>query len=226
MDIVQAQNWLMNLSERKKQIAMSVASVIAGIAILIAYSQSGPNALKYAEAEEIYAKWVAAPGDDVLYQSMQEAIRNVPALQKKYEAAIAQKLINTDKLSEGLVMANRSLTRVKEEVPFHATYAMTSLLIEQGNYQEALENAVALKEQMGNSFQAEQKGGSLLYVHNLLRIACLQQQLKNRPGEKAAWEELEALLSTKSRPAQMLLGSFSEKQINLSQYIAERKKTL
>lgn len=226
MDLAQAQNWLLNLSERKKQIAMSVASVIAGIAILIAYFQSGPNALKYAEAEEIYAKWYAAPEDDGLYESMQSAIRNVPALQKKYEAAIAQKLINTDKLTEALVMANRSLTRVKEEVPLHATYAMTSLLIEQGSYQEALEKAVALKEQMGHSYQSGQKGGSLLYVHNLLRIACLQQQLKNRPGEKAAWEELEALLSTKSRPAQMLEGSFSEKQINLSQYIAERKKTL
>lgn len=226
MDLAQAQIWLLNLSERKKQIAMSAVSVIAGLAILIVYFQSGPNALKYAEAEEIFAKWVAAPDNDGLYQSMQSAIRNVPALQKKYEAVIAQKLINTDKLSEALVIANRSLMRVKEEVPFHATYAMTSLLIEQGNYQEALEKAVALKEKMGSSFITEQKGGSLLYIHNLLRIACLQQQLKNRPGEKAAWEELEHLLSTKSRPAQMLQGSFSEKQINLSQYIAERKKTL
>lgn len=226
MNIAQAQNWLLNLSERKKQIAVSVISVIAGAAILIAYFQSGPNALKYAEAEGVFAEWFASPEDDALYKSMQEAIRNVPALQKKYEAAIAQKLINTDKLNEALVMANRSLFRVKEEAPFHATYAMTSLLIEQGGFQEALENAVALKEQMGDSFLTEQKGGSLLYVHNLLRIACLQQELKNRHGERAAWEELEAILLTKSRPVQMLQGSFSEKQVNLSQYIAERKKAL
>lgn len=226
MDIAQVQNWLINLSERKKQIAGSVASVIAGVAILIAYFQTGPNAIKYAEAEEAFAKWFAAPSDEALYQNVKEAFRNVPALQKKYEAAMAQKLINTDKLHDALVMANRSLKRVKEEVPFHTTYATTSLLIEQGHYQQALEQAVALKEQMGNAFASEQKGGALLYIHNLLRIACLQQELKNRPGEKAAWEELETLLSTKSRTAQMLLGSFSDKNINLFQYIAERKKNI
>ena len=157
---------------------------------------------------------------------MRETIRRVPALQSKYEAAIAQKLLNTDKINEALVMANRALNRVQEEVPFHATYAKTSLLIEQGSFQQALENAVALKEQMGSSFLTEPKGGSLLYVHNLLRIACLQQELKNRPGERSAWEELSCFLQTETRLAQTLLESFSEKQVNLNQYIAERKKLL
>ncbi|MBU6383943.1 MAG: hypothetical protein KGR16_06485 [Verrucomicrobia bacterium] len=226
MDLAQAQNWFINLSERKKQIAVSIASVIAGVVILIAYFQAGPNALKYAEAEDTFSKWIVAPPDEALYQNMLDAMRHVPALHKKYESAIAQKLINTDKLDEAIVMANRSLVRVKEEVPFHATYAMTSLLIEQGKYQEALEKAVALKEQMGSAYFTQQKGGALLYVHNLLRIACLQQQLHNRPGEKAAWEELSALLATKSRSVQRLLGNFSDKQINLSQYIAERIKNL
>lgn len=157
---------------------------------------------------------------------MQEAIRTVPALKEKYEAAIAQKLINTNKLDEALVMANRSLSRVKAEVPFHATYAETTLLIEQGHFQEALEKAVALKEAMGNSFIEEHKGGSILFAHNLLRIACLQQELKNRPGEKAAWEELEALLKKENKTVQIFLQSFSDKQVSLPAYIAERKKSL
>ena len=219
-------DWIQNLSERKKQVAIGSASVIAGLAILIGYFQSGPNALNYAAAEAAFAQWHASPRDDQLYRSMQGAIRSVPALQQKYEASIAQKLLNTDKINEALVMANRSLSRVKEDAPFHAIYAHTSLLIEQGGFQQALENAVALKEQMGVSFLTEQKGGSLLYVHNLLRIACLQQQLKNRPGEKAAWEELERFLKTDTRLAHTLLGSFSEKEVNLNQYITERKKTL
>jgi hypothetical protein len=219
-------DWIQNISERKKQIAIGSASVIAGVALLIGYFQSGPNALTYAAAEAAFSSWDASPHDDQLYQSMQEAIRTVPALQKKYEASIAQKLLNTDKINEALVMANRSLNRVKEDAPFHTTYAQTSLLIEQGSFQEALENAVALKEQMGNSYLTEQKGGSLLYAHNLLRIACLQQQLKNRPGEKAAWEELEGFLRSGTSHARTLLGSFSDKQVNLSQYITERKKTL
>lgn len=226
MDFSTAQNWFLSIPERKKQICTSILSVIAGAAILIGYLQSGPDALKFAEAEEVFEKWSRSPADENLYLSMREAIRNVPALEQKYEATIAQTLINTNKLDEALVMANRSLCRVKNEVPFHATYAETSLLIEKGNFQEALEKAVALKETMGNSFLRENKGGSLLYVHNLLRIACLQQELKNRPGEKAAWEELETFLQTESKAAKMLIGNFSEKDINLKQYIAERKKNL
>ncbi len=226
MDLSDAALWLQNLSERKKQIAISSASCIAGVALLIGYFQSGPNALNYAAAEGAFAEWEASPHDERLYQSMKTAISSIPELQKKYEASIAQKLLDTDRINEALVMANRSLTRVKEEAPFHAIYAETSLLIEQGGFQEALENAVALKEQMGSSFLTEEKGGSLLYVYNLLRIACLQQELKNRPGEKAAWEELESFLQTGNRLAHILLDNFSEKQVNLSQYIAERKKAL
>ncbi len=220
------ENWLLNFSERKKQIAISAASVIAGVAILIGYFQMGPNALSYAEAETAFTKWSATPNDDALYASLKSAIRNVPALQKKYEATIAQKLIDMDKLDEAIAMADRSLSRVKNEVPYHAAFAGTSLLIERGSFQEALEKSVALKEQMGTSFLTEYKGGSLLYAHNLLRIACLQQELNNKPGEKAAWEELELFLQTKAKSAQILLGSFSEKQIDLTQYSAERKKAL
>ena len=218
--------FIQNLSERKKQFAIGSASVLAGAAILIGYFQSGPNALSYAKAEKAFSAWEASPLDDALYQSMKEAMKGVPALEKKYEATIAQTLLNMDKIDEAAAMAGRSLDRLKDEAPFHAIYAKTSLLIEQGSFQQALESAVALKEQMGPSYFSENKGGAALYAYNLLRIACLQQELKNCPGEKAAWEELETLLQTKTPTASALLVNFSEKQLDLIQYIAERKKIL
>lgn len=217
---------LQNLPEKTKQIALGSVSVIAGIAILIGYFHSGPSALSYAKAERAIAQWHASPSDEALYTSMIRAIRDVPALEEKYEASIAQKLFDIEKVEEGLVFANRALSRVKGEAPLHATFAKTSLLIESGKFQEALEQAVALKEQMGPSYLSEIKGGSLLYAHNLLRIACLQQELKNRPGEKAAWEELETLLSSQSVLAERLSLPFADKDVSLSQYIAERKKGL
>ncbi len=221
-----ASSIIQNLSEQKKQIIIGTAAVIAGVAILITYFQSGPNALTYAKAEAAFAEWEAAPQDEGLYRNMVEALASAPSLQKKYEATIAQRLLNTDKINEALIMANRSLVRVKDEVPFHATYAQTSLLIEQGSFQKALENAVALKELMGAPYLSDHKGGSLLYAHNLLRIACLHKELKNRPGERAAWEELEAFLQKKSPVSQLILTSFSEREVDLTQYISERKKSL
>ncbi|PIS03301.1 MAG: hypothetical protein COT85_01065 [Chlamydiae bacterium CG10_big_fil_rev_8_21_14_0_10_42_34] len=226
MEMSDISTYLLNFTESKKRIAIGTSSVIGGLALLIGYFQSGPSAMSYAETEAAFSKWEASPQDDTLYQGMLEALRMTPEALGKYDAAIAQKLLNTDKLSDALVMANRSLSRVKDDIPFHATYAATSLLIEQGSYQQALQDAVALKESMGNSYSSEFKGGSLLYAHNLLRIACLQQELNNRPGEKAAWEELEVLIDSKTPLSELILSSFSEKQINLSQYIADRKKAL
>ncbi|HSX25498.1 MAG TPA: hypothetical protein VLE89_00650 [Chlamydiales bacterium] len=224
--------FLQTLFLHRKEILTGTASIIGGFILLIAYFQSGPKANTYALAEIAYAEWEAAPQDESLYQKMKKAIHQVPALEKKYEAGMAQKLLDVEKTDEALKLAHSSLDRVKEETPFHAAYARNSLLIEQGEYQDALEKAVQLKEQMNHSFDLSRlsgdrlMGGSLLYIHNLLRIACLQQQLQNRPGEKAAWEELEKFLVAKTPLTDLVMGSFSEKQIDLTNYIAERKKHL
>lgn len=209
--------FLKNFTGRKKELVTGSLSVLAGITILIAYFQSGPSADSYAAAQAAFSQWEASPQDETLYNQMKAAIHKVPALEKKYEAVIAQKLLNTARIDEGLELAHRSLSRVKDEAPFHSLYAQTSLLIEQGSYQQALQEAVSLKEKLSPA--------SLLFAHNLLRIACLQHELKNRPGEKAAWEELETFLEN-SPFADLLLANFSSKQVDLHQYIVARKQQL
>ena len=209
----------------------SAAACIAGIAVLIVFFQSGPKPEAYAAAEEAVSKWDASR-DETTYLEMKKALRKVPALEKKYEATIAQKLFEGEKLSEALSMALSSIKRIEGDAPFHASYGETTILIEQGSYQDALEKSVGLKEVMNRdrdwaAITGEQLvGGSLLYAHNLLRIACLQQELKNKPGEKAAWEELEVFLKTKDTLSHLVFGNFREKGLDLSSYISERKKQL
>jgi hypothetical protein len=106
-------------------------------------------------------------------------------------------------------------------------------LIEQGSFQDALEKAVALKETMQQNLNLQEEqighppaGGVFLYVHNLLRIACLQKELKNKPGEKAAWDELERFLATKESLSQVVFSNFRDKGLDLSHYILERRKQL
>lgn len=224
--------FVQNLFLRKKEMATASLAFIAGVAFLIVHFQSGPSAVSFARAEEIFAKWEASPDDEALYADLREACRKIPALRAKYEASIAQRLLDVKKIDEALEMASRSLERVKDETPFHVAFAQTSLLIARGAYQEALQNSVALKEEIGTVLDLKDLngerliGGSVLYAHNLVRIACLQQELKNRPGEKAAWEELEHFLGAGTPVAHLILKSFSEKQLDLTQYIAERKKYL
>jgi len=222
---------LQNLTLKKKEWLTSGAAFVAGVVVLVIYFQSGPKAPAYAQAEKAFTKWETSPQDETLFLEMKKALKKTPSLNEKYEAPIAQALLNGEKIKEALVLARTPLESLREEAPFHALYAETSLLIEQGIYQEALEKAVSLKERMNQDcnldrLAAELVGGSLLYAHNLLRIAFLQKELKNKPGEKAAWEEVEAFLGREGPVAEMIFGTFQEKGATLSAYIAERKKQL
>ncbi|MES2272916.1 MAG: hypothetical protein V4487_01845 [Chlamydiota bacterium] len=225
-------SFLQTLILKKREILIGGSALIAGIAILIVYFQQGPNAATYAAAEGAFAKWESRPQDETLYTEMKSAFAKVPSLEKKYEGAIAQKLLDLDKKVEGLKKAQASLTRVGQSAPFHGAYAETTLLIEQGTYQKALERAVKLKEEMIRSLDLARLsgdllvGGSLLYAHNLLRIAILHQELENPPGEKCAWEEFENFLNSAPAVSDLVRASFSEKDLSLKEYIAERKKQL
>jgi hypothetical protein len=232
IEIVETSSFLQNLILKKKEILIGGSAFIAGVAILIVYFQQGPDATTYAAAESAFIKWDSKPQDEELYKEMKSAFAKVPALEKKYEGTIAQKLLNLDKKVDGLKKAHSSLDRVGSVVPFHGSYAETTLLIEQGSYQEALERAVRLKEEMIRSLDLNRLsgdllvGGSLLYAHNLLRIAILHQELMNQPGEKCAWEEFENFLNSAPSVSDLVGASFSEKELSLKEYIAERKKHL
>lgn len=217
---------LEKLPEYKKQIVIGSLSVIAGMALIIGYFQIGPDALVYAEAESAYSKWERSHFDENLYESMLEAVRKAPEIEKKYAPTIAQSLVFSGKIADALVLANGSLKKVKADVPYHADYAETSLLIEQRMFQQALEKAVALKVGMGDAGLEKAKGGSFLYLHNLLRIACLQQELKNLHGEIAAWEEFEDFLAQNPKLSSVLMSHFSEAEVTLTEYIANRKQII
>lgn len=205
---------------RKKEILMSLLAVVTFAVACITYAASGPTPASYMAAEEAYSAWLAEPKDTTRYKAMEKAFKKVPALKKKYESAIAQKLLVIGRTEEALKMARGVLARAKGHAPLHATFAEGSLLIEQGKYQQALEQAVALKEQM------QDHKPFILYAEVLIRIANLHQQMNNHPGEKVAWEELQAHLKTDPAGADSILGSFSEKQIDLTHYVLERQKIL
>ncbi len=213
----------------------SGAAVLAGLIVLGVSLQSEPKAPAFAEAEAVFAKWAkSSSADTSLFDEMTAALRKVPPLQVKYESVIAQKLIEGGNSSAALEIGYRAIERSRSETPYHAFFAETTLLIEQECFQNALEHAASLKAQMDkecnvSAFSQEPLvGGSLLYAHNLLRLACLQQELSNSPGELAAWEELEAFLSKAqgTKLSQLFLSCFQEKQVSLPDYIAERKSRL
>lgn len=209
---------------RKKEILIGMGATLLLALGLISYFASGPSVSDYLAAETAYSEWLSSPKDEARYGAMQQAFRKAPALKKKYESAIAQKLLVIGRTEEGLEMAEkilkRSLKKTTDHSPLHTAFALGSLWIEQGHYQKALEQAVALKEQM-----ADQQP-FILYSEVLIRIASLQQQLHNLPGERAALEELQAHLEKDPEAADLILGAFSESQVDLKHYLADRQKNI
>lgn len=216
--------------QQRRWVGAGVAC-IAGLTVLVGFFQSTPGPEAYVRAEEAVAKW-QANGDEISYLAMKKALKKVPNLERKYNTVIAQSLFHRDRLNDALTLAHASIQHIEEEAPFHAAYGKTTLLIEQGSFQDALERSVGLKENMLQQCDLQQQvghhpaGGVFLYVHNLLRIACLQKELNNKPGEKAAWDELERFLGSKEDLSQLVYHQFQDNGLDLSNYINDRRKQL
>lgn len=218
------EKYLMFVMQNRRLLNAGIAC-FSGIVLLIVYFQTAPGPEKYAAAEESVAKWQEM-GDDVSYVEMRKALKKVPLLEKKYASVIAQKLFQKNQLADALALAQKSIQQIEDDAPFHAAYGSSTLLIEQGAFQDALEQSVQLKEKMLSQIGPSLDVGDILYAHNLLRIACLQKELKNKPGEKAAWDELEKFLETKQKISDLVFANFREQGLDLSHYIAQRKKEL
>lgn len=226
--------WFNRFSFLDRRWLSASAAVFFGIVILIVYSQSGSSASSFMRAEKVFAEWESMPQDEALFRAMSQALEQVPELRDKYQAVIAQQLIAVGKGAQAFPLAYGVLETAREETPLHADYAETSLLIEQGECQRALERAVGLRERIAKECDVEKfcqdvlVGGAFLYAHNLLRIAFLQQELQNAPGETAAWHDLEAFLERgRSSPvSELILNSFREEGVDLAHYMADRKRQL
>ena len=140
---------IQNLTEQKKQIIIGSAlghcghsHTLSGISSRVQMPRIMPWQRPQLRNGKLLLKMI------ISIKACWMPLRTVPSLEKKYEASIAQKLLDTQTRSS-LNLGQPLSQPVKEDVPFHTNFALTSLLIEQGSFQRALENAVALKEQMG-----------------------------------------------------------------------------
>ena len=208
----------------QKECLIGGACFLAVGALTIGIFSKGSSYLDFKKTEEAFLKWEAAPGDLKLFDELSTALKKTGSLGQRYQGAIAQKLIEANQFEKALPYAARSIAFLEKEFPLYASFSETTVLIEKGAYQEALERSIRLKEQI-------EKEDGVLYAHNLLRIAILQRELQNGPGETSAWRDFEDFLGWSGGPAEnelsvAMLQSYRDKEVGLIQYIAERKAIL
>jgi hypothetical protein len=134
-----------------------------------------------------------------------------------------------------------STTNPLQDFPFYKEYSSISLLIAQDKLQEAAGQSLGLHQKMHNKQKdSKEVFGLVLYSYNLLRIAFLHEKLQNPSIELDAWKDLEDVLYSKDKILEStyttvndrnalnnsLSKVFAKKDINLKDYIQNRKQAL
>ncbi|HEY4254878.1 MAG TPA: hypothetical protein VGM34_00845 [Chlamydiales bacterium] len=214
----------------KKVILYSFVCLIVP-ALFIGYWTSGSSDKQIQLAKEAFDLWKHSPSDLALEKKMRKALNNTPHLKKALQAEIVQTLLSNGSSEAVEIMGAHCLRQLEKEAPLHAHFAQTSFLIEKRQYQNALEQAVSLKEKIESAKETDRR--AILYTYNLLRIAFLQKQLANQSGELAAWEEIKSLLEgtgSRSEATQLLEANFQKrsgkKSFSLSDFISQRERLL
>jgi len=166
--------------------------------------------------EELFSAWKKDPSDKALFHSLQKRAQSIEG-PHPIHPQMAQVLLATGQCSEAEKIAKGSLEQLRKIAPEYAAFAEISFSISRHHYQEALERSVSLKEALKDK-------SSVLYGKNLIRIAFLQQQLDNRSGETAAWDELQEMIC-KNQEVSILQG-LGTQNVDFQAYLAERKKVL
>ncbi len=238
------------LTDNGKVLLYILAGLILFLILIFRFALSKDVASEadFIHAEKEY-RLFSAPvkeGEDLTLQT--SALKNLnkiltahPELHPKYDGPIAEILLIRGESALAMDYAKPAIDRTKSEnEPFYTGYAQTTLKIANGNYGQALKDAMAMKEQMikeGEELKETPEKlpfSTLLYSLNLLRIGMLQQQLALRTDELKTWQEWKDLLK-KSRegslPAYLngpLFMSFdnllSEGNTSFTDYIEAREK--
>lgn len=150
-----------------------------------------------ADRDYLEAKIAYSHGRD-----MSKLLKKHPELGGRYGAFLDQK-----KIAQGEKVASRM-----KDGSFYAQFAKTTETILDERFEEALKEALELKENLS----VTDDYGKVLSAYNLLRIASLYQELGQIENEKKTWIEL------KDANLTPLLSHIRDQEISLLDYISKR----
>ena len=160
-----------------------------------------------------------------LFSQLETILKRHPELHAKYDGQLVQTLIIGQDIEKAHSFAQSIFQRTEQaHLDFYQQYAETSLLINEGKYQEAVLRTQQLQEKL-NHQQINVSFGETLYLFNLIRLAMLYQQLNQPEEEWQAWETLQSY-TISGEALRSFYHLFNEGQLSLQRYIDERKRVL
>jgi hypothetical protein len=234
------------ISEHSKTILLSFVTLILLSFCLfqLAGKLSTGKKSDYLEVQNAFGAWVSQETQDhKLLKNLEKPLSRHPELQAKFGTQIAQRLLSLGDVHKADVYAKAALVRSQDLTsPYYSRFSRNTLIISQGKYLDALEEAKRLKSDLekDDAFWERQdkfvRSGTVLYAYNLVRIASLERQLGSKEGELKAWDELVQNAGWKDSPTNLktydpdayalLAQNFTQGDISLLDFIEQRKREL
>lgn len=199
---------------------------------------------EFVSAKNAYLQWESGKElESSHFETLKGLIRKHPELAAPYESLIIQKVIALGKEKSESSFVESFLKKNSHKPRTHYThFAKTTLLIEKGEVEKALQEALSLKEEMLSDkiFWESQKTphfGSILFAFNLLRVAMLSKNLERQEDELVAWRELQQyakwdeegeknLPNLDKKAFDALLQHFTDQNLSIKDYIKHREAKL
>jgi len=160
-------------------------------------------------------------GEDVNYKKLSSLMKRHPEVAPLFDSSLIQTYFLSNELDKAKVVGTRSLQRLSHIDSSYTQYAQNSLVIELGENEEALENALELQEQINGN----QQYATIAFL-NLMRIGLLQKSLNLESEE--TWDKIIAFLSEKNEMLDQnlrntLISHLSDERSTIFDFISMQK---
>jgi hypothetical protein len=219
-----------------KKVALYVVPIalVAGTLVAKLGTKKAQSEKDFIEGATVFTKWnkVLDQNGPELAQ-LENIMKKHPELCAEYDTLLGQSLIAIIAPKQAMTYVNRALKRTNP--PYYQEYSQTSLKITQGSFEEALQEALSLKEKMllDQQYWERLDQSSALYAFNLLRIALLSQKIGNEASELSAWQEIKSYNPSAKKDNKIgqlgfkqLFTHFTVQEITLLDYIKIREEDL
>ena len=229
----------------KRFLILLIPFFLLALFIIFKFSLYGAKSeAEFLSAKSEYIQWEKSKDlEDSHFQTLKELMRKHPELAVPYESLIIQKILALGKEKKAASFIENLLKRRADKPStYYTQFAETTLLIEKGGVEKALQEAISLKETMlsDKNFWESQKTphfGSVLFAFNLLRVAMLSKNLGKEEEELVAWRELKHYAKWDQEAGKTfanldkgafdaLLNHFTDQGLSIKDYIRHREAKL
>lgn len=214
------------LQEHQQKISWALSIALVPFMLLFYFSAKKSKSSKedYFQADAAYEKWSLSPSSEQeTFEKLEKLMDRHPNLYKKFGSLIAEKCLVMNEPLLAAKFGGAALKQMEKVAPYHQLFSKTALCIAEGHYEQALNEAIGLKQQMEKGLQ-----DPILFIFNMMRIASLERELGLFQKEALTLNEVKSYLQSSECPKEaqeMFATVFSDQSLSFIDYLNFRESS-